>query len=145
MTFRQWLTTADHDSTAIGDLARDVKADRQRPTALRTHEDWTAYLESRGACQGAIDALEDAWGMFEAEGHAPALKSLSPHRRFAIMKRDGFRCQYCGASPSSGAVLEVDHIVPQAEGGTHEASNLITACQQCNVGKSDSLLDDEEP
>ena len=60
--------------------------------------------------------------------------SVSPSRRFEILKRDGFKCQYCGlAAPD--AVLEVDHVVPVSKGGGNEASNLIAACYDCNRGK----------
>ena len=32
--------------------------------------------------------------------------------RFAIMRRDGFACKYCGAKASEGVKLHVDHIQP---------------------------------
>lgn len=63
-------------------------------------------------------------------------KSIGKRLRFDIFKRDGFRCQYCGAHPPK-AVLEVDHIVPVAKGGENDADNLITACFNCNRGKAD--------
>lgn len=60
--------------------------------------------------------------------------------RFEILARDGFRCQYCGATPTDGALLQVDHRKPRARGGTDEHDNLTTACQDCNYGKSDRIL-----
>ncbi len=64
------------------------------------------------------------------------------HRlRFSVLERDGFCCQYCGRSPKEdGVKLVVDHIIPISKGGTNEMSNLITACGDCNRGKSDRLL-----
>lgn len=59
---------------------------------------------------------------------------LSKKLRFEIFKRDGFECQYCGATPP-GVLLHVDHIVPVTSGGTNDIDNLITACQPCNAGK----------
>ena len=61
-------------------------------------------------------------------------------QRFEVLHRDNFRCQYCGASPITGAVLQVDHIVPVCQGGTDDSSNFITACFECNVGKSGMAL-----
>lgn len=55
--------------------------------------------------------------------------------RFQILRRDGFRCRYCGASPSDGIRLVVDHIVPVADGGTDDWDNLAAACHECNAGK----------
>jgi HNH endonuclease len=68
-----------------------------------------------------------------------ARKSLSKKLRFDVFKRDGFKCIYCGATPPS-ALLHVDHIVPVAGGGGNEIDNLVTACQPCNLGKSDTPL-----
>jgi hypothetical protein len=63
-----------------------------------------------------------------------ARKSLSKKTRFEVFKRDGFRCQYCGATPPS-VILHVDHIIPVAEGGQNDEGNLITSCDACNLGK----------
>lgn len=67
-------------------------------------------------------------------------KAISKKVRFEIFKRDGFTCQYCGAHPPK-SVLHVDHIVPVAEGGGNEDTNLVTACDHCNLGKSASSLE----
>lgn len=61
--------------------------------------------------------------------------------RFEIFKRDNFSCQYCGKNPiENGCKLNIDHIIPRNRGGTNESSNLITACEECNLGKGDILL-----
>lgn len=64
---------------------------------------------------------------------------LTKKARFDVFKRDAFCCQYCGNKPPK-VVLEVDHIHPVAGGGDNSADNLITACFDCNRGKSDRLL-----
>lgn len=66
-------------------------------------------------------------------------KPLSKRLRFDVFKRDGFSCQYCGATPPK-VVLEVDHINPVALGGEDEIDNLVTACFACNRGKSANPL-----
>lgn len=53
--------------------------------------------------------------------------------RYEILSRDGFACRYCGATD---VPLHVDHVLPLALGGTHDSSNLATACVDCNSGKS---------
>lgn len=65
--------------------------------------------------------------------------NLSKRTRFEVFKRDSFACQYCGRTPPA-VVLQVDHIVPVAEGGGNDQGNLLTSCQDCNVGKSDRPL-----
>lgn len=68
-------------------------------------------------------------------------KPLSKKVRFEVFKRDAFKCQYCGRS-APDVILEVDHIVPVAEGGKNDLLNLITSCRECNRGKSKRNLAD---
>ena len=68
-------------------------------------------------------------------------KAISSRTRFEVFKRDGFKCQYCGRSAPE-IVLRVDHIDPVANGGENDLLNLVTACFDCNAGKSDKLLSD---
>ena len=84
------------------------------------------------------------WEYFNAFVRKAKKNFISPGLRFKVLKRDGFRCQYCGRSAKDGAVLEVDHIIPKSKGGTNDMDNLITACRECNRGKRDKLLDDDE-
>lgn len=59
--------------------------------------------------------------------------------RFSVLKRDNFRCTYCGASPKDGVtLLHVDHILAKSKGGGDNLENLTTACEQCNLGKSNN-------
>jgi len=68
-----------------------------------------------------------------------ARSPIGKKKRFDVFKRDGFKCQYCGAMPPD-TTLEVDHIVPVSGGGDDSADNLITACFGCNRGKGDRSL-----
>lgn len=61
---------------------------------------------------------------------------IAPRLRFEVLRRDGFRCTYCGRTAAEGAVLHVDHLIPVASGGPGELGNLVTACADCNLGKS---------
>jgi 5-methylcytosine-specific restriction endonuclease McrA len=65
-------------------------------------------------------------------------RSLSLRKRFFILKRDSFACRRCGRS-GPGVKLEVDHIVPFAQGGSDSPDNLHTLCFDCNRGKRDDL------
>ena len=70
-------------------------------------------------------------------GLAQARQPTPARLRFTVLQRDGFRCQYCGRTAADpGVVLHVDHVVPVAVGGATSASNLVTACADCNLGKS---------
>ncbi len=57
--------------------------------------------------------------------------------RMKALKRYGARCQCCGASPMTGAVMNVDHIKPRKI-FPHLAlslDNLQVLCHDCNHGK----------
>lgn len=70
-----------------------------------------------------------------------ARRAIPKRTRFEVFKRDGFKCQYCGAS-APDVLLEIDHIVPVAKCGDSGLLNLITACEGCNAGKSAVPLSD---
>ena len=59
--------------------------------------------------------------------------------RIRAMKRDRFKCTYCG-TPGTDAELEVDHITPVSKGGSHHIANLTTACRACNQKKGAGTL-----
>jgi hypothetical protein len=58
-----------------------------------------------------------------------------------VLKRDRFTCAYCGNHPPN-VLLEVDHVIPVAAGGSDAMENLVTACWDCNRGKADRLLEE---
>ena len=61
--------------------------------------------------------------------------------RFRVLQRDGFRCRYCGRPGGApGVVLHVDHVVPLAARGCSTEDNLLTACEECNLGKSTTAV-----
>lgn len=64
--------------------------------------------------------------------------SISLSLRYKVLERDKRTCQYCGRR-SPEVVLELDHRIPVSKGGTNDESNLVTACRECNRGKSDSV------
>ncbi len=65
--------------------------------------------------------------------------AVGKRTRFEVFKRDQFQCQYCGRNPPA-VVLEADHVVPVSEGGPDTMDNLVTACFDCNSGKSNIPL-----
>lgn len=50
-------------------------------------------------------------------------------RREAVLNRDGYTCQICGAKHTR---LEVHHITYRSKGGTDDEDNLITLCESCH-------------
>lgn len=61
-------------------------------------------------------------------------KDYVPFTRANIYARDGFTCQYCGVEFESEE-LTFDHVVPVAQGGRKDWTNITTACVPCNKRK----------
>lgn len=61
--------------------------------------------------------------------------SVSKSLRFQVLRRDNHTCRYCGRTAPE-VKLAVDHVNPTALGGRDEPENLVTACEDCNNGKS---------
>ena len=66
-----------------------------------------------------------------------------PHRnrvpltRAALMRRDNYRCAYCGRHAET-----IDHVLPRSRGGQHAWENCVASCTMCNHRKADRLLEE---
>ena len=62
--------------------------------------------------------------------------SLSNSLRQQVRQRSGNRCEYCLSHQDYVmGRLQIDHILPIAEGGTDDSENLCFACELCNQSK----------
>jgi hypothetical protein len=67
---------------------------------------------------------------------AAMVRDVGAELRRIVFGRDGHKCVYCGATD----LLEIDHVVPAANGGASTVRNLVVACSRCNMMKSDGDL-----
>lgn len=67
--------------------------------------------------------------------------------RMEALKRYGPRCQCCGATPASGAIMNVDHIRPRRlfPELALDIENLQVLCSDCNHGKGNWDMTDWRP
>jgi len=56
--------------------------------------------------------------------------------RYEVLKRAAGRCEACGVTAMK-TQIDVDHIVPRANGGSNDISNLQALCRTCNAQKRD--------
>ena len=61
--------------------------------------------------------------------------AVSKRLRSEIFRRDNSTCRYCGAK-APAVEITIDHVIPVTLGGSDEPSNLVTACADCNNGKT---------
>lgn len=67
--------------------------------------------------------------------------------RMEALKKYGRTCQCCGASPATGAVMNVDHIKPRRifPQLALDLDNLQVLCHECNHGKGNWDMTDWRP
>jgi 5-methylcytosine-specific restriction endonuclease McrA len=78
-----------------------------------------------------VEGIKKFW-----QGHKKLRNQTSSTMRYKVMLRDNFTCVLCGGNKETGAVLTVDHIIPQFQGGKSTEDNLRTLCFNCNVGRA---------
>ena len=131
----------------------------------KAHEIVVKRLQNEGMLAVPESDKEDLWRMFgeikcleevpertdDGETAAPFLitrlqtpEPPGPRMTHAQMKehllgQKGCRCQGCGRSFDDPRYLELDHIIPRADGGINHVSNRILLCGPCNRAKSHRL------
>lgn len=98
------------------------------PEARSLGTSWL-YIDSQRKYDGWINSIKQ-----DPKLITPS-RSLPSGLRFKILRRDSYTCQYCGRSAPK-VELHVDHKIPWSVVKRHEESNLVTACADCNLGKS---------
>ena len=76
---------------------------------------------------------------FDLTALAFVARPLTRQQSLHILKRDQFRCRYCGldgsASFENALVMGVDFVHPRARKGKKNPANLVASCRPCNVLK----------
>lgn len=102
------------------------------------------WSDSRGTLAEFFDVVDGAW---KPKVEWADIRKGSELRsqpagwqatRLRIFARDAFRCTYCGSADD----LHCDHVFPVAKGGSHDDSNLTTACRTCNTRKGAKTLEE---
>ena len=99
-----------------------------------------SYLKSDQPEDSQVN-IENAWIVLQSQPNVISMEFLQSKTwkrlRYQALKLHGNRCQCCGLSPSNGAVLNVDHILPRKlfPENALQLENLQVLCGDCNEGK----------
>ncbi len=109
--------------------------DRISESPYRRH--WGSLLAACEALAAFHDGKISNERLLAGNKAIPSRTTIPLKDRWAVLKRDKYRCAKCGATPSSDhqVELEVDHITSVARGGKNHIGNLQTLCRNCNQGK----------
>jgi hypothetical protein len=80
--------------------------------------------------KGVAECNAQRIGSLDADQPARATQDVPPATVRLVKRRDHNRCRVPGCRSSVG--LDVHHLVPRADGGGHEPSNLVTTCGSCH-------------
>ncbi len=64
------------------------------------------------------------------------MRQISDSNKEYILKRDNYRCRYCGKSSKT---FEFDHVYPYSKGGETSLANTVLACKSCNRKKHNKI------
>lgn len=71
-------------------------------------------------------------------------EKIGARLRFEVLRRCNFACYYCGVPAAFGVrSLHIDHVIPIDLGGTNDPWNLVAACWDCNLGKTNTAPSEE--
>lgn len=96
---------------------------------LRALRPQVASLPSRLKSTFALHKEQENYG--QGRGGRPWRR-----KREAVLKRDSYLCVPCKQLNRTTLASEVDHVVPQSEGGSDEDSNLQSICEACHKAKT---------
>jgi HNH endonuclease len=85
-------------------------------------------------------ALCDAQHIGSIDGNAPerAHQDIPPSVARFVWRRDGGRCRVPGCRSARG--LELHHIIHRADGGSHDAGDIVLACSSCHQSHHTGVL-----
>ncbi len=111
--------------------------------AVAGAHDWQRSIRTLRQEGWQIEAVKDGYILHSAEQIDTGKKrfAIDAKLRYAVLHRDGSKCQRCGRTPADGVKLVIDHKVPVDWGGSTELDNLWALCTECNGGKKNFFSD----
>jgi len=99
------------------------------------YESWSQItLERNDETLGLVDRVIKVPRVILLLAYDRVPKRRVRFSRYNIFARDKSICQYCGHRFSRNE-LNLDHVVPRAQGGTSTWENVVCSCHECNRRK----------
>lgn len=93
-----------------------------------TRDEWEKFLRQTDIMETEV-LTEAADGKVAKAIIRKSARQIAQHISWAVYRRDGFACRYCGRQD---VPLTVDHLVLWESGGPSIEDNLVAADKRCN-------------
>lgn len=137
----------------IGDALCDIGWLADHPEGVRIihfdeHNGTSAKSRMEVARRVAKHRLKES---SQGEQNISAEREAVPRKlRMEVIERDGNACVYCGrmggvlsqTDVKADGYMHIDHVIPVAQGGSNDISNLVCSCRRCNLEKGDRTPDE---
>ena len=137
-----WKCSAVLDGTPMTEPTGRAKFQIAVTVCQRCRQGWQEGAGAQIAIHpAAVDrAMCDAQHIGSIDGSTPerAYQDIPPSVARFVWRRDGGRCRVDGCRSSRG--LELHHVIHRADGGSHDASNIILACSACHQSHHAGIL-----
>ena len=119
---REELSYPEKSSAELGFQSRVVVLDMDR-------DDWQRFIRQTDLLETEILNEAGDNGKLVKAIVRKSQRQISQRVSWAVFKRDGYTCRYCGRDD---VPLTVDHLVLWEERGPSTEENLVAACKKCN-------------
>jgi hypothetical protein len=120
----------------IFNVHKNARAQAYAAAILNNRNEWEFDIERSSTSSSILRCIADNRMSIEVR---LASRQISARVRFSVFVRDKYTCQYCGRK-GPDISLHLDHRLPVSLGGSNDESNLLTACSECNLGKSNKFV-----
>ena len=103
-----------------------------------TLDEWQQFIRQTDIMEASV-LTEGPDGKVIKSIVRKSARQISQHVSWAVYRRDGYRCRYCGRDD---VPLTVDHLVLWEEGGPSTEANLVASCKRCNKTRGNTQYTD---
>lgn len=104
-----------------------------RPPGFTPKPSKESRIKANAAKRAGVEAMKRKADK-EAGVDRRKREGISPKLRSLILERCHNACVMCGQIGTPENPLQIGHVVPVAQGGTNDESNLRAECRDCNLG-----------
>lgn len=105
-----------------------------------TDDDHRALAQQLRGCRGMVAVSGYPCDLYDRELYADWERHERAHLADGARTRTEVVWLNSACSGAPDVVLHIDHVHPASKGGRDSDDNLVTACRDCNLSKSDRVL-----